>query len=215
MEESRIRAEIVEVGRRLYARGLIAANEGNLSVRDGDILYVTPAGVCKGFLEPGAIVKTDLAGRPLDPAAPTTEIPMHVALYRRRPDIRGVVHAHPPTATGFAVAGIPLDRPVVAEAVVVLGRVPLVAYDTPASLELAEKVAEAAVDTDAVLLASHGATTVGNTLIRAWERMETLEQVARVSLVARVLGREGTLPLDAVYRLVGMRAADWISTTDG
>jgi L-fuculose-phosphate aldolase len=211
LDESRIRAEIVEIGRRLYARGLIAANEGNLSVRDGDILYVTPAGACKGFLDTETIVKTDLQGRPLDPTAPSTEIPMHVALYRRRPDIRAVVHAHPPTATGFAVAGIPLDRPVLAEAVVVLGRVPLVAYDTPASSELADKVAEAAAGSDAVLLASHGATTVGTTLLKAWERMETLEQVARVSLVARVLGQEGRLPLEAVYRLVGMRAADWIA----
>ena len=213
MDETRIRADIVEFGRRLYARGLIAANEGNVSVRDGDVLYVTPAGESKGFLEPTMIVKTDLAGRPLERGGPTTELPMHVAIYRRRPDVRAVVHAHPPTATGFAVAGIPLDRPVVAEAVVVLGRVPVVPYETPGSDELAERIADATAEANAVLLASHGATTVGETLARAWERMETLEQVARVSLIARMLGREAQLPLDAVYRLVGMRAADWMSLT--
>jgi L-fuculose-phosphate aldolase len=214
VEEGRIRTEIAEVGRRLYARGLISANEGNLSVREGDLLFVTPAGVCKGFLEPGMIVRTDLSGRPLDPGArPTTELPMHVALYRHRPDARAVVHAHPPTATGFAVAGIPLDQPVVAEAVAVLGRVPLVPYDTPASPELAERVAEAAREADALLLASHGATTLGDSLARAWERMETLEQVARVMLIARLLGGEKVLPLDAVYRLVGMGAAAWMPVT--
>lgn len=205
-EEARLRADVAEVGRRLYAKGFVAGNEGNVSVRVGERIYVTPGGVCKGFLEPGDVVVTDPEGRPTGDARPTSEILMHAAVYRRRPDVGAVVHAHPPVATGFAVAGLPLDRPFLAEPVVTLGPVPLVPFGTPSTSDLAGQVADAIFSANALLLANHGALTVGETLWRAWERMETLEQFARIALVARLLGGQKELPAEAVSRLESLRA---------
>jgi L-fuculose-phosphate aldolase len=202
----RARTEIVEVGRRLYARGLIAGTEGNVSVRCGEELVVTPGGVCKGFLAPEDLVTTDLEGRPRGGGRATSEILMHAAVYRRRSDVGAVVHAHPPVATGFAVAGLSLDRPSLAEPVVTLGPVPVIPYETPSTSGLAERVADGIVAAHALLLANHGALTVGEALFRAWERMETLEQFARISLVARLLGRERELEADDVERLEALRA---------
>lgn len=205
---AQVLADIVEVGRRLYARGLISGNEGNISVREGEHLLITPAGVCKGFLRPDQIVRTDLEGRPVEGGGrASTEVLMHLAVYRRRPDVTAVVHAHPPTATGFAVSGIPLDRPLTAEAVVTLGPVPVIPYGTPSTPELAEAVARAVCEAHGLLLANHGALTVGDTVFRAWERMETLEQLARVALVTRTLGQDNLLPPADVERLRQMRAA--------
>ncbi len=207
MSEGRIRADIVEIGRRLYARGLIGGNEGNVSVRDGDVLYVTPPGVCKGFLSTDMIVRTDLEGRPLDGHRASTEVLMHTAVYARRPDVCGVVHAHPPTATAFAAAGLPLDRPLIAEAVVTLGAVPVIPYGTPSTPALAEGVGAAICDAQALLLANHGALAVGADVFRAWERMETLEQLAKVTLLTRLIGRDVLLSTPDVDRLAGLRAA--------
>jgi len=206
-DAARIRADIVEVGRRLYGRGLIAGNEGNVSVRDGDRLYITPAGVCKGFLRPEDIVVTDLEGRPTAGGRASTEVMMHTAVYRRRADAQAVVHAHPPTATAFAVAGIPLDRPLIAEGVVTLGAVPVIPYGMPSTSDLAQSVERAICEAHGLLLANHGALTVGENVYRAWERMETLEQLARVSLVTRTLGQSNLLPAPDVERLDKMRAA--------
>jgi L-fuculose-phosphate aldolase len=200
-DEQRLRCDIVEVGRRLYARGLIGGHEGNISVRLESFLLITPAGVGKGFLTPEMIVRTDLEGHPVDGGRASTETLMHTAVYRRRADVHAVVHAHPPTATGFAVAGIALDRPLIAEAVVTLGPVPVIPYGQPSTEELADNVGRAICDAQALLMANHGALAVGDTLERAWERMETLEQLARVALVSRLLGRDHTLPAAEVGRL--------------
>jgi L-fuculose-phosphate aldolase len=205
--EGRVRADIVEVGRRLYARGLIGGNEGNVSVRAGDVLFVTPPGVCKGFLTADMVVRTDLRGRPLDGHASSTETRMHTAVYERRPDVGGVVHAHPPTATAFAAAGLALDQPLIAEAVVSLGVVPVVPYGTPSTEALAGGVAGAICDAQALLLANHGALTVGADVFRAWERMETLEHLARVTLLTRLIGRDAPLSAAEVDRLAALRAA--------
>lgn len=207
LDPAALRAEIVEIGCRLYQRGLIGGNEGNVSVRSGDTLFVTPAAVCKGFLRPEMIVETDLEGRPLHGGRASTEILMHVAVYRRRPDVGAVVHAHPPTATGFAAAGIPLDRPVIAEAVVALGPVPIIPYGMPSTTELARNVEDAICSAQAVLMANHGALAVGETLLRAWERMETIEQYAKVLLVTRLLGGDRPLAPADVDRLAAARSA--------
>jgi L-fuculose-phosphate aldolase len=204
-DERDIACDIVEVGRRLYARGLIGGGEGNVSVRQGDTLHVTPAGVCKGFLTPDAIVKTDMEGRPLRGGRASTEILMHTAVYRRRADVRAVVHAHPPMATAFAVAGLALDRPLIAEAVVTLGPVPVIPYGQPSTEDLARNVGDAICSAHALLMANHGAIAVGDSLYRAWERMETLEQLARVSLYARLLGGDSLLPRGEVDRLLAAR----------
>ena len=202
-----LRSAIVEAGRRLYAKGLIAGHEGNLSLRDGERLLVTPAGTCKGFLRPEDLVETDLDGRASGGVRATSEILMHAAVYHARPDVRGVVHAHPPVATGFAVAGVALDRPVLAEPVVTLGAVPVVPFGTPSTGDLAQHVAQAIRSAQALLLANHGALAVGETLWRAWERMETLEQFARIALAARLVGRVRELDGEAVARLEALRVA--------
>jgi L-fuculose-phosphate aldolase len=207
VSEDRLRAAVVEIGRRLYARGLIGGNEGNVSARAGDVLFVTPPGVCKGFLSADMVVRTDLQGRPLDGRPASSEVRMHTAVYARRPDVCGVVHAHPPTATAFAAAGLPLDRPLIAEAVVALGVVPVIPYGTPSTEALAANVAAAICDAQALLLANHGALAVGADVFRAWERMETLEQLARVTLLTRLIGRDAQLPTADVDRLAALRAA--------
>ncbi len=205
MDDRELRCDIVEVGRRLYARGLIGGNEGNVSIRRGDSLFVTPAGVCKGFLTPEMIVRTTLEGRAEGGGRASTEILMHTAVYRRRADVTAVVHAHPPTATGFAAAGIPLDRPLIAEAVVTLGAVPIIPYGQPSTSELAQNVGDAICNAHALLMANHGAITVGDSIYRAWERMETLEQLARVALVTRILGQDRLLSGSAVEGLLAAR----------
>jgi L-fuculose-phosphate aldolase len=175
-------------------------------VRRGDTLFVTPAGVCKGFLTPEMIVRTDLEGRPRDGGRASTEILMHTAVYRRRADVLAVVHAHPPTATGFAAAGIPLDRPLIAEAVVTLGAVPIIPHGQPSTSELALNVGDAICAAHALLMANHGAITVGDSIYRAWERMETVEQLARVALVTRILGQDRLLSGSAVEGLLAARS---------
>ncbi len=207
MLEERARAEIVEVGRRLHARGYVASNDGNISVRlDGDRLLTTPKGVSKGFMTPDMMVVTDLQGRKIaGDLAPSSEILMHVAAYELRPDIWTVVHAHPPVATGFAVAGIPLDRAVLAEVVTTLGSIPIAEYGTPSTRELADAVRRYIRTHDGLLLANHGALTVAGELLPAYYKMETIEHFARISLVARLLGGERVLSREEVMRLQELR----------
>ena len=205
--EERLRADIVEIGRRLHDRGFVASNDGNISVRlDADRLLTTPTGVSKGFMTPAMMVTTDLTGRKLTgDREPSSEILMHLAVYEHRPEIKAVVHAHPPTATGFAVAGIPLDRAVLAEVVTTLGSIPIADYGTPSTSELADAVRQYIRVHDGLLLANHGALTVANELFGAYYKMETVEHFARISLVARQLGRERLLSRDEVNRLQDLR----------
>jgi L-fuculose-phosphate aldolase len=207
--ESELRASIVEVGRRLHARGYVASNDGNISVRlGGDRLLTTPKSVSKGFMTPDMMVVTDLSGRKLaGDRDPSTELLMHLAVYRNRPDIEAVVHAHPPVATGFAVAGIPLDRAVLAEVVTTLGSIPIADYGTPSTSELAEAVERFIRAHDGLLLANHGALTVAGDLFGAYYKMETVEHFARISLVARLLGRERLLSREEVLRLQDLRGS--------
>jgi len=205
--ESALRADIVEVGRRMYARGYTASNDGNISVRLGsDRLLMTPKGVCKGFMTPDMMCVTDLDGRKLQgDRDPSSEMLMHLEVYRQRPDVQAVVHAHPPTATGFAVAGIPLDRAVLAEVLTTLGSIPIAEYATPSTRELPEAVRKYIKAHDGMLLANHGALTVGADLYSAYFKMETVEHFAKISLVARLLGRENLISREEVIRLQGLR----------
>ena len=207
--EAQLRADIVEIGRRLYARGYTASNDGNISVRLDDArLLMTPTNVCKGFMTPDMMVITDLDGRKLQGERnPSSEIQMHLEVYRRRPDAHAVVHAHPPIATGFAVAGIPLDRAVLAEVVTTLGSVPIAEYATPSTKELPEAVRQYVQAHDGMLLANHGALTLGNDLFSAYYKMETIEHFAKISLVARLLGGERLLSREEVVRLQGLRGS--------
>jgi L-fuculose-phosphate aldolase len=205
--ESTLRGDIVEVGRRMYARGYTASNDGNISVRLGsDRLLMTPKGVCKGFMTPDMMCITDLDGRKLQgDRDPSSEMLMHLEVYRQRQDVQAVVHAHPPTATGFAVAGIPLDRAVLAEVLTTLGSIPIAEYATPSTRELPEAVRKYIKAHDGMLLANHGALTVGGDLYSAYYKMETIEHFARISLVARLLGRENLISREEVMRLQDLR----------
>jgi L-fuculose-phosphate aldolase len=205
--ESALRADIVEVGRRMYARGYTASNDGNISVRLGsDRLLMTPKGVCKGFMTPDMMCVTDLDGRKLQgDRDPSSEMLMHLEVYRQRPDVQAVVHAHPPTATGFAVAGIPLDRAVLAEVLTTLGSIPIAEYATPSTKELPEAVRKYIKAHDGMLLANHGALTVGSDLFSAYYKMEIIEHFAKISLVARLLGREHLISREEVNRLQELR----------
>jgi L-fuculose-phosphate aldolase len=205
--ESALRADIVEVGRRMYARGYTASNDGNISVRLGaDRLLMTPKSVCKGFMTPDMMCITDLEGRKLQgDRDPSSEMLMHLEVYRQRPDMQAVVHAHPPIATGFAVAGIPLDRAVLAEVLTTLGSIPIAAYATPSTSELPAAVRQYIKAHDGMLLANHGALTVGADLFAAYYKMETIEHFAKISLVARLLGRENLIAREEVERLQELR----------
>ena len=207
--ESSLRADIVEIGRRMYARGYTASNDGNISVRlDAARLLMTPKSVCKGFMTPDMMCITDLEGRKLQgDRDPSSETLMHLEVYRQRPDVQAVVHAHPPTATGFAVAGIPLDRAVLAEVLTTLGSIPIAEYATPSTKELPEAVRKYIKAHDGMLLANHGALTVGSDLFAAYYKMETIEHFAKISLVARMLGRENLLSREEVTRLQDLRGA--------
>src|ERR1700750_122741 len=198
-----LRADIVEIGRRMYARSYTASNDGNISVRiDVNRLLMTPKSVCQGFMTPDMMCVTDLAGRKLEgDRDPSSEMLMHLEVYRQRPDVQAVVHAHPPTATGFAVAGIPLDRAVLAAVLTTLGHTPIAEYATPSTRELPEAVRQYIKAHDGMLLANHGALTVGGDLYSAYYKMETIEPFAEISLVARLLGRENLLSREEVTRL--------------
>lgn len=205
--EEQARADIVEVGRRLWERGFVASNDGNISVRlDDQRLITTPKSVSKGFMTPDMMVITDLEGMKIaGEREPSSELKMHLEVYRNRPDARAVVHAHPPTATGFAVAGIPLDRAVLAEVITTLGSIPIAEYATPSTEELPAAVRRYVKAHDGLLLANHGALALAGDVMSAYYRMETIEHFAKISLVARTLGREHVLSREEVVRLQGLR----------
>lgn len=198
---------MVEIGRRLYERGYVVASEGNISVRlDEWRVLTTPSGVCKGSMRSEDLVITDMSGERIDGRnKPSSELLMHLEVYRERPQVAAVVHAHPPTCTGFAVAGLPLDPALMAEVVVTLGCVPLAEYGTPSTEELAAAVGRYIRDYDALLLSNHGAITIGKDLMSAYYKMETLEHYAHINLIARMLGRVQPLSPQNVEKLVALR----------
>ena len=202
-----LRREVVEVCRRLYDRGLIAGPDGNVSVRFApDRLLVTPAGVSKVDVRPEDLIEVRLDGRPLRSGQrPSSEIRMHLRIYARRPDVGAVVHAHPPVATGFAVAGEGFMACVLPEVIFQVGWIPLIPYATPGTEELADRFEPFLPTHDAFLMANHGATTVGPTLGVAHQRMESLEHSARILLTARLLGRVNVLGPEEVRALVEAR----------
>ena len=167
---------------------------------------MTPTSVCKGFMTPDMMCITDLDGRKIaGERNPSSEIQMHLEVYRQRPDVQAVVHAHPPIATGFAVAGIPLDRAVLAEVVTTLGSMPIAEYATPSTNELPDAVRKYVKAHDGMLLANHGALTLGTDVFGAYYKMETIEHFAKISLVARLLGGERCSRATKSTRLQGLR----------
>jgi L-fuculose-phosphate aldolase len=201
------RREIVAVCRRLYERGLIAGPDGNVSVRIApDRILVTPAGMSKFDVTADDLVELAMDGKRVRGSKrASSEVSVHLRAYLRRPDVNAVVHAHPPTATGFAVAGEGLSSCVLPEVIYQVGWVPLVPYATPGTEELADRFEPFFPNHDAFLMANHGATTLGRSLTIAHQRMESLEHAARILLTARLLGRVETLSGDDVRALVEAR----------
>ncbi|MBV9866047.1 MAG: class II aldolase/adducin family protein [Abitibacteriaceae bacterium] len=207
--ERTMREEICEIGRRIWHREYVAANDGNISVRlNANEILATPTGVSKGFLTPDMLVVIDRAGNKLrGTMKPSSELKMHRAFYDARPDVRAVCHAHPLTATGFAVAGLSLDRCTLPEVVITLGSVPLAKYGVPGSDELTQDILDNYVqEYDAFLLANHGVVTIGQTVMNAYYKMETVEHFAKISLVARQLGSENVFSPERAQELMEARA---------
>ena len=207
MTVDEIKQEICEVGHRLYDHGFVAANDGNISVKVGpNEFYCTPTGVSKGSLTPDMIIKIDAEGNRLEgELKPSSEIKMHLRVYRERPDVNAVVHAHPPVATAFTVAGIPLDRYILPEAVLTIGDVPTCAYGTPSTMEIPDSLMPYIQEHDAFMLKNHGALTVGNTLTRAMFTMEEVEFNANIMKIAMDLGRIEEIPADQMVKLMELR----------
>lgn len=206
--DAQARAQILEAGLKIYQRGLVAANDGNLSVRVGEnALWVTPTGVSKGAMTEDMLVKLDLDGNILEGTRkPSSETKMHLRIYQEDPLVRAVVHAHPPAATAFAAAGIPLDRPVLQEAVVQLGTVPVAPFALPGSQGVADSVAPfCRAGYRGLLLEYHGAVTWGDSMQQAHYRLECLEQMANVTLHLKTLGCDRVMPDALVKDLEGLR----------
>ena len=194
--------------RQLAAGGLIAGRDGNLSVRLGpDRVLVTPSGLIKSLLVPSDMVEVGLSGRKRRGRRnPTSELDLHLRILTKRPDVGAVVHAHPPAATGFAVAGEEIPANLLPELIFLVGRVPLVPFGMPGTPQLGDRVEPYLAEHDALLLANHGAVTMGKTLDQAWIRMESLEHAARIVVAARTVGQPRPLDARAVATLEALRA---------
>jgi L-fuculose-phosphate aldolase len=205
--ERKYREEIVRYGRMLHDRGFVAATDGNLSIRlDRERILVTPTRVSKGSMRVGDIVIVDTDGnRVAGRRGVTSEIGMHLLIYRMRSDIQAIVHAHPPTATGFAAAGMALTEPLVSEVVMGLGGIPLARYGTPGTSELAESLEPYVPYYDAILMSNHGVVTYCDTVEHAYMKMETVEHFAQIALVTRILGRQQPLSRLDVQKLMVAR----------
>ena len=205
--ETALRELICEIGSRVWQRGMASANSGNISARlDADTVLITPTLVSKGFMRPEQLLATNLDGEVLrGEGFPTSETPMHLRLYRERSDIGGVVHAHPPLATSFAVAGKALDLHLIPEAVIFLGEVPLVPFQPPGSPELAEAIVPYLEEYDAVLMENHGVICWGSDVEQAYHRLETVEFCAQVTLTAQLLGGARELPREPLENLLKVR----------
>lgn len=205
--ERKYREEIVRHGRMLHERGFVAAMDGNLSVRlKGNRILVTPTGLSKGSMRPTDLVVVDTEGHRISGRRNvTSEIGMHLLIYRLRADVQAIVHAHPPTATGFAAAGIALTEPLVCEVVMGLGCIPLARYGTPGTSELAQTLEPYVPSYDAILMSNHGVVTYGDTLVHAYMKMETVEHFAQIALVTHLLGRQRPLEQGEIEKLLNAR----------
>lgn len=205
--ERALRQDLVRFGKMLHDQGFVAATDGNLSVRlDQNRILVTPTCFSKGMMHPEDMVIVDLHGKKLSGVYnPSSEITMHLTIYRMRPDVGGIVHAHPCTATAFASAGIALDEPLCSEVVITLGSVPLAPYATTGSMELSDSLRPYIPFHDAILMANHGVVAYGEDLRRAYMRMEAVEHYAKIVLAVRQLGSARSLDSRELEKLVAVR----------
>ena len=207
--EYEIKKQICDIGKRIYDRGMVAANDGNISVKISDNEFLcTPTGVSKGFMTPEYICKVDKEGNVIQANGnfkPSSEIKMHMRVYKCRPDVGAVVHAHPTFATSFAIAGIPLTQPIMPEAVIGLGCVPIAPYGTPSTMEIPDAIEKYLPYYDQVLLESHGALTWSTDLLSAYHKMESVEFYAELLYKARQLGGAKEFDQPTIEKLYEIR----------
>lgn len=217
--ESQLRQEIIRIGRLMYEKGFISASDGNISARlsPGRIL-ITPSGLHKGFLEPGDLLIVDEDGQSVGTRTfggkklkPTSEMPMHLEVFRQRPEARAVVHAHPPITIALTIAGIPLADCLLPEVIVFLGLIPTTAYATPSSEENVLAIRSLIHNHDALVLQRHGSLTIGESPMQAFMRLETVEQNARIAFMLAQLGVHNPLPPDEVRKLLQQRESMGLS----
>lgn len=208
--DSEARKLIVEIGRRMYMKNFVAANDGNISCKvDDETIWTTPTGVSKGFMSEAELVKMRLDGTIITQGklAPSSEVKMHLRVYKERQDSIAVCHAHPPVATSFAIAGIGLDKAIYPAALVSLGTVPCVPYETPGTERLAESIAPYVRDCKALLLANHGVVTWGASLMEAWYRLESTEHYAMILMyTGSIIGKANVLSPAQVDELLNFSA---------
>ncbi len=213
--EYELKELMCEIGRRVYNKGMVAANDGNFSVKLTENEYLcTPTGVSKGFMTPEYICKVDAKGNILHANGkfkPSSEIKMHMRVYEKRPDVKAVVHAHPSYATAFAIAGIPLTAPIMPEAVISLGSVPIAKYGTPSTMEIPDAIEEYLPYFDQVLLQNHGALTWSTDLLSAYHKMESLEFYAELLYKSRMLGGPKEFDKEQIEKLYEIRRKMGIS----
>lgn len=204
--QEQIKEDICEIGRRMYAKGFVASNDGNISVRiSDDEIWATPTAVSKGFMTPSMMVRVNIEGEVLEGNRnPSSEIKMHLRVYKERPDVNSVVHAHPPLATAFAVCRTNLSKAYVPEGIVGMGAVPVTEYATPSTEAVPESIVPH-LQGNAVLLANHGALTWDKDVFGAYYKMEVLEYLAQLNMNVQALGKGVELPQDEVEKLVSMR----------
>ena len=208
LSEKQAKKAIIDIGQRMYVRNFVAANDGNISVKTGDNeVWATPTGVSKGYMKKKMLVKVDLDGNILEGTCkPSSELKMHLRAYQENEYIRAVCHAHPPVCTCYAIAGIPLTAPVLAEAVITLGDVPIAPYAKLGSREVPEAVAPFCHTHNGILLANHGAVTWAEEPYAAWYRLESMEYYANILLITEhILGRQNLLTDEQVGALLAMR----------
>src|SRR6478672_3998977 len=208
MDESQARKNIIEVGKLLYLRSYVVASDGNVSIRlDENRVIATPTMTCKGRMTEDSLAITDMDGKALNDKKASSELAMHLLIYKMRPDIKAVCHAHPPHGTAFAVAGLAIDAPILSEVILTLGCVPLTGYGTPSTNELTEAMKPFVPHHNALLMANHGAVAYGADLWQAFDRLETLEHTAKIAILAKALGGSKNLPADAIEKLINVREA--------
>ena len=207
MDVQKLKEDICDIGRRIYMNHFVAANDGNISVKVSENeFYCTPTGVSKGFMTPDMIIKVDGEGNKIEGELnPSSEIKMHLRVYQERPDVQSVVHAHPPIATSYASMGEALDGYFMTENITNLGAVPVAPYAKPSTDEVPDSIAPLLANHDAMLLANHGALTVGPTLTRAYFNMESLEMYAKTSLYIHLLGGTPDLSRERIDDLLELR----------
>ncbi|MFQ6049041.1 MAG: class II aldolase/adducin family protein [Phycisphaerae bacterium] len=213
-DEWQLRQEICQIGRRLYARGFVAANDGNISARlDDRRVLCTPTLVSKGFMRPEDICTVQMNGRQLaGPRQHTSELPLHLAIYRARAEVGAVVHAHPPHATAFAVAGIEIPTGILPEVEILLGPVPTAAYETPGTEAFAQTVLPYIQQANAIVLKNHGTVSLGADLQQAWFRTEIIDAYCRVLILARQLGNVDRLSRAKLLELLQLKQDSGLGT---